>query len=176
MDPDSFFSNLPDDIDDKYEAIKTQRQLSFEESVIKKAFTLGGVKVRSWGMLVNQCRQETGMPKLNFNWFNSNYRFPVRLCGKCIPKIYDLTIMDLFKPADKNRLFKAILKALYKQEVDTRAGFAFAFPVVRTLMCAHNVLGLESSGPRWTMTREDGILLVEPAQSFFQSIGSEWAE
>lgn len=174
MDPDSFFSQLPDDIDDKYHAIREQRQFSFEENVIKRTFTECGIKISSWGRLAKQCSLESGLPKMNFNWFNSSFQFPFRLCGKRIAKIHDLSIADIFKSAGNNRLFRAVTKNILRQEIDTAQGFVFVFPVVRSYMCAHNVSSVQGLGPRWTMTGEDGILHIEPTKSFFQGLGSEW--
>ncbi|NDD53143.1 hypothetical protein EBZ39_04550 [bacterium] len=174
MDRDQFFDNIFNETGDAAAAIRLQRQLAYEERVIKRVFTECGIKINSWGRLVNECRNETGVPKLSFRWFNSSTRFPVRLCGRRFPGMHELTIADLFKPAEKNRLFKAIVKNLHKQEIDATKGFVFVFPVVRTMYCAHNVLGAQSVGPRWTMHLENAILTVEPTASFFKCVGSEW--
>lgn len=174
MDRDQFFNNLFNDNGDAAEAIRMQRQLAFEERIVKRVFTECGIKVNSWGRLVNECRLETGIPRLNFQWFNAKTRFPVRLCGRRIPKLHELTFADLLKPADKNRLFKAIVKNLHRQEVDAAQGFVFVFPVVRTMYCAHNVSDTQSVGAHWTMATEQAILTIEPTKSFFGMIGSEW--
>ncbi len=178
MDPDSFFSQLPDDIDEKYEATRTQRQFAFEERVIKRAFTECGIKFGAWGKLVNQCRDETGIHRLHFNWFNANYQFPARLCGRRIPRLHELTMRDLFKPSSQNRLFKAITKNLYKQEVDSHKAFVFVFPIVRKMFCAHNLDSDVVSGTdsvSWKLKTADGHrLIVEPTESLFNSVGSEW--
>lgn len=174
MDRDQFFNNIFDENGDAAEAIQFQRQLSFEERTIKRAFTECGIKVGSWGRLVRECQLETGQPKLNFRWFNTTTRFPARLCGKRIPKLHELTLADLMKPADKNRLFKAIVKNLHKQEIDTAAGFVFVFPVVRTMYCAHNLADTQTVGPRWTMTTENAILAIEPTAALFGGIGPGW--
>lgn len=174
MDRDQFFNNLFDESGDAAEAIRAQRQLAFEERIVKRAFTECGIKINSWGRLVNECRAETGAHKLNFQWFNSSTRFPVRLAGRRIPKLHELTLAEMFKPLEKNRLFKAIVKNLHKQDIDATKGFAFVFPVTRTMYCAHNVVGAQSVGPRWTMFLEKAILTVEPTSSFFRTIGAEW--
>ena len=174
MDRDQFFNNIFDESGDAAEAIRAQRQLAFEERIVKRAFNESGVKVPSWGKLVKECQYETGLPKLNFQWFNRSTRFPVRLCGRRTPGLHELTIADMFKPADKNRLFKAVVKNLQRQEIDAEQGFVFVFPVTRTMYCAHNVVGAQSVGPRWTMTLEQAILTVEPTSSFFKSIGPGW--
>lgn len=174
MDRDQFFHNIFDDNGDAAEAIRTQRQLAFEERIVKRAFTECGIKINSWGKLVKECQLETGLPKLNFRWFNAMTRFPARLCGRRIPKLHELTIADLFKPADKNRLFKAVIKNLHRQEIDDTKGFVFVFPVVRTMYCAHNLTDTQSVGPRWTMATEDAILTVEPTTAFFKAIGPSW--
>jgi hypothetical protein len=174
MDRNQFFNNLFDDNGDAAEAIRAQRQLAFEERIVKRAFSDSGVKVGSWGKLVKECQLETGLPKLNFRWFNANTRFPARLCGRRIPRLHELTIADLFKPAANNRLFKAITKNLHRQDVDDTKGFAFVFPVVRTMYCAHNLTDIQSVGAHWTITTEDAILTVEPATALFKAIGPSW--
>lgn len=174
MDRDQFFNNIFDESGDAAEAIRAQRQLAFEERVVKRAFNESGVKVPSWGKLVKECQRETGLHKLNFQWFNRNTRFPVRLCGHRIPKLHALTLADMFKPVEKNRLFKAVIKNLQRQEIDTAHGFAFVFPVTRTMYCAHNIVAAQSVGPRWTMVLEKAILTVEPTTSFFRTIGPGW--
>ena len=174
MDPDQFFSRLFDDDSDKAQAIREQRQLSFEERIIKRAFTESGIKIGSWGKLVNECRHITGQPKLNFKWFNSEFRFPVPLCGRRIPKLHELTLPDLLRPAKQNRLFKAVITALRKLDLDTTRGFAFMFPVTRKMFCAHTTQLEPVPGPRWTITGEKNILTIEPTATFFQSVGPTW--
>lgn len=174
MDRDQFFNNIFDESGDAAESIQAVRQMAFEERIIKRAFNESGVKVPSWGKLVKECQAATGLPKLNFQWFNGHTRFPVRLCGHRIPRLHELTIADMFKPVEKNRLFKAVIKNLQRQEIDTTRGFAFVFPVTRTMYCAHNVVGAQSVGPRWTMSLEKAILTVEPTTSFFRTVGPGW--
>jgi hypothetical protein len=176
MDRDAFFSNLFNEDGDAIEAIRFQRQLSFEERTVKRAFTECGIKIKSWGMLVNQCKNETGLHKLNFNWFNSSYRFPARLCGRRIPKLHELTIHDLFKPK-KNRLVHAVVKNLAKQEVDPDEKFVFVFPVTRKMFCAHNLTPDRSTGIdtiSWQFKTDDWQLTVEPTVSFFGNLGADW--
>lgn len=174
MNRDQFFQNLFDDESDKAQAIREQRQLAFEERIIKRAFNECGIKVNSWGRLVNECKAITAQPKLNFQWFNSQFRFPVTLCGKRIPKLHELTLPDLLRPAKQNRLFKAIIKTLGRLDVDTSQGFAFVFPVKRKMFCAHTTQLEPVPGPRWTITGEKNILTVEPTTTFFQSVGPAW--
>lgn len=180
MNRDQFFDELFDPTADRVEAIRFQRQLAFEERVIKAAFRDCGIKITSWGRLVNLCKAATGHPKLNFNWFNGEYRFPARLLGYRIPKLHELTLWDLFRPATSNRLCRALQRRFDAQQVDPTYGFAFFFPVRRKLFCAHNLNELEPLPgvrlPRWTIPSEAGILSVELADSFFQAIGSDWFE
>lgn len=174
MDREQFFNNIFDESGDAAEAIRFQRQLSFEERIVKRAFKDCGIKVNSWGKLVNECKAATGLHKLNFQWFNTSTRFPVRLCGRRIPKLHELKISEMFKPAPKNRLFNAVIKTMHKLEVDDTQGFLFVFPLTRTMYCAHNVTDTQSLGPHWTMVTPQAILTVEPVTSFFQMIGPEW--
>jgi hypothetical protein len=174
MDPDQFFGQLFDDESDKVQAIREQRQLAFEERVIKRAFAESGIKINSWGRLVNECRAATAQPKLNFTWFNSQFRFPVPLCGKRISRLHELTLADLMRPADKNRLYKAVMKNVAKLDIDLSAGFAFVFPVTRKMFCAHTTQREPVPGPRWTIVGEHSILTIEPTTTFFQSIGPGW--
>ena len=153
MDRDAFFNNLFNEDGDAIEAIRFQRQLSFEERTVKRAFTECGI-----------------------NWFNSSYRFPARLCGRRIPKLHELTIHDLFKPK-KNRLVHAVVKNLAKQEVDPDEKFVFVFPVTRKMFCAHNLTPDRSAGIdtiSWQFKTDDWQLTVEPTVSFFGTPGADW--
>lgn len=186
---DQFFGNLFNESGAGAEEIRIQRQLSFEERIIKRVFNECGAKRAMWGRLVNQCREMTGHHKLNFNWFNATYRqFPGILCGKRIPRLHELTIVDLFKNPDKsNRLAKAIAKNLQRVEIDCARNFIFVFPIVRTMFCAHNLeleRGPDMSCVQWRvdLRREGNVpaaatrLIVEPTTTLFRAIGTEWCE
>lgn len=184
---DQFFNELFNQTGAGAEEIKLQRQLSFEERIVKRVFSECGIKRTAWGMLVNDCRQTTGHDKLNFNWFNATYRdFPARLCGKRIPYLHELTVLDIFKkPNTANRLARAIHKNLSKLEVDCSRNFVFVFPVVRTMFCAHN-LDLDATNDcarvHWrvdypaaaNLSATARRLIVEPTFSLFSSVGSDW--
>lgn len=182
MDRDQFFGELFNENSANVDAIRAQRQLAFEERVIKRVFTECGAKRTSWGGLVRACRDITGHQHLNFTWFNSEYRaFPGHLCGKRIPRLHELTMLDIFKnPAKvKNRLAAAILNNLHKQEVDPARPFVFVFPVTRTMFCAHNIDTADGDYPRmqWRATfrpMNNVQLMIEPTISFFRTVGAEW--
>lgn len=184
MDRDQFFGELFNEKGANADAIREQRQLSFEERVIKRVFTECGAKQTSWGRLVNECRNATGHQHLNFNWFNSTYRqFPGVLCGKRIPRLHELTTLDIFKNPGKvkNRLAAAVANNLHKQDVDPEQPFVFLFPVTRTMFCAHNIDTETGEYPRiqWRATfrpMNNLVLLVEPTISLFRTIGADWAE
>jgi hypothetical protein len=180
MDRDQFFGNLFDENSENAEAVRLQRQLAFEERIIKRVFNECGIKRLGWGKLANECRDMTGHDKLNFNWFNSVYlHFPAVLCGRRIPKLHELTLGDLFKnpTAGRNRLCQAVSKNLNRQEVDTGSNFIFVFPVVRTMFCAHNLNIDAGDGPRvsWHMQFEKMTMTVETTVTLFQALGPEWS-
>lgn len=175
MDRDQFFNNLFDDNGPAAEAAREQRQLAYEERIIKRLFTECGIKINGWGRLVNQCRDMTGHPRLNFQWFNATQRFPAHLAGRRIPRLHELTAVDLFKPFSANRLCKAVIKNLQRQAVDETRPFVFVFPIVRKMYCAHNSESVTAeTGIRWTARMEKALLSVEPSTSFFGGIGAEW--
>ena len=180
MDRENFFDSLrrgdtPQD-DLRYE----YRQLAYEERIIKRVFSECGIKITGWGLLANLCRHETAKDKLNFGWFNKAFRrFPGKLCGKRIPRLHELSFHhDLFKPHKKNRLAKAVSKALAGQEIsESDDSWIFVFPVVRTFFCAHNI---EYATPGVTLSLRDDsgkfMLAVTPSHALFQTIGKEWFE
>jgi len=177
MGRDDFFENLRREDTVQDELLRAQRQLGYEERVIKRVFAECGIKITGWGLLANLCRHETGKDKLNFAWFNQMFtRFPVRLCGRRIPRLHELTFQDLFKPLERNRLVKAVAKALARDEVAGEDNaYAFVFPVVRTSFCAHN-LDREVTGTAMQVRDDNGKLLlsVGPSKHLFQAIGKDW--
>lgn len=179
MDRDSFFDNLRNEDTVQSELRRQQRQLAYEERIIKRVFAECGIKVTGWGLMANMCRRETGQDKLNFNWFNQGFRgFPGRLCGRRIPKLHELTFQELAKPLEKNRLAKAVAKALAKDEVELEDGpWVFVFPVVRTFFCAHN-LNYAVPGTAFNVRDSDNRLMlsVSPSANLFQMIGKDWFE
>lgn len=179
MDPNSFFDNLRRDDTPEDNAVRAQRQLSYEERVIKRVITECGAKTSSWGLLANHCRRATGEVKLNFNWFNQTFKqFPGELIGRRIPRLHELTIQDLFKPSAQNRLVKAIIKNVRRAGVDPAASrYFFVFPVVRTSFCAHNLKNLEGAGDHaiWSCQTDDNSrITVEPTRSLFAELGHDW--
>lgn len=174
---DDFFSELFDDNSAQQKALRAASQLAFEERVIKRAFTDGGKKPTSWGRLANLCRSATNEVKLNFMWFNAEFRrFPATLCGRRVPYLHELTFNDLLRPNEKNRLVRAISKALGKQEIDETQKFIFAFPVTKTLFTAHNLEHLPP--PAFSAELRFHIqgrpLIIESAKTAFARIGSDW--
>lgn len=174
MDRDNFFDNLRNERTAQDELIRAQRQLAFEERCIKRVFSECGIKMNAWGRFVNECREETGHDKLNFQWFNRRFQgFPGTLSAKRIPRLHELTTLDLFKPPEKNRLVKAVMKALWDKAA---TNFVFMFPVTRTMFVAHD---REPRGDAerviWSVYA-DPPLFVEPSKGFFQSIGGLWFE
>jgi hypothetical protein len=180
MDRDDFFQNIFDENSQGAEAIRAQRQLSYEERVIKRVFKECGIAVRGWGRYVNECRDMTGHPTLNFFWFNSVFRFP-ELCGQRIPRLHELTFADIFKPGSKNRLVRAVAKNLAKNEINSTRPFVFVFPVVRSSFCAHNLTvdGQQKPGRvAWVFEAEESgqSLTIESTASFCQWFGTGWFE
>lgn len=179
MDRENFFDNLRRDDTAEDSLLRAQRQLAYEERVIKRVFAECGIKINGWGMMANMCRRETAQDKLNFGWFNQTFRqFPARLCGRRIPRMHELTLQDLCKPLGQNRLAKAVAKALARYQVsDEDSKYVFVFPVVRTSFCAHN-LDLEIPGMSLAMRDPDGKLLlaVGPTKTLFQAVGKDWFE
>ena len=178
MDRDNFFDNLHSDAGGSSEALRALQQLAYEERVIKRVFADCGIKINGWGRFANQCRDITGKDKLNFEWFNQNFRhFPGTLCGARVPGLHKLTMADLFKPRN-NRLVKMVAKALHKNGLDVETdSFVFVFPVIRTPFCAHSVTNLKAPDRVcWQMTLEDAALTVEPVNGFCRAISTEWFE
>jgi hypothetical protein len=175
MDRDQFFGNLFNEDSPTADAMRAQRQMAYEERTIKRVFSECGIKINGWGRLANACRDATGQQKMHFAWFNSTFSFPAQLAGRRIPKLHELGIVDLFKPPATNRLCKAVIKNLHRQEIDEIRPFVFVFPIVRKMYCAHNLESvIESGGVRWIGRAEKTVLAVEPTVSAFAAIGSDW--
>jgi hypothetical protein len=185
-DRDQFFNSIfgPQD--------ESSRQLSYENRTVKRVITECGIKPRSWGRLVNICRDETGHPFFSFNWFNSFFQqFPATLSGKrigyCGTKadhngvrqkvcMYQLTLADVLKP-QKNMLVRALSTALNDSGVDTGRPFVFVFPVVKKMFCAHN-LHVDGYGDedraQWLFRTNGSSLIVEPSDTLFRALGNDW--
>lgn len=174
MDRDNFFENLRDDKGEHVEALRAQRQLAYEERVIKRVFSECGIKINGWGRYANRCREATGQDRLNFEWFNQAFRgFPGVLGGKRIPGLHELTLLDLFKPAEKNRLVRAVKRGL-NDVCDSN--FVFVFPVTRTTFVAHDREPSSTDDRIVWSAFADPPLFVEPSKHFFKAIGTEWFE
>jgi hypothetical protein len=178
---DQFFGELFNQDSQGAEAIRVQRQLAFEERIIKRVFKECGIPMSGWGRFANECRNMTGSDKLNFSWFNSAFRrFPGILCGRRIPRLHELTLVDLLKISSngKNRLCSAIAKSLHRDEIDSSRRFVFCFPVVRTMFCAHNYETEDANQPRvlWrlNLNNDENALIVEPTSMFFRTVGADW--
>ena len=147
-DRDNFFNSL-------FNSDNSSRQLAYENRTVKRVINECGIKPRSWGRLVNLCRDETGNPFFSFDWFNRFFpQFPATLCGKRIGYVgtrpdhngvkqkvclYQLSIKDMLRPQN-NLLVRAISGALADANVDTEQPFIFVFPVVKKMFCAHNLI------------------------------------
>jgi hypothetical protein len=187
MERDEFFQNLFDTNSPEADAIRAQRQLAYEERIIKRVLTECGAAPASWGALVNQCRRESHTDKLNFRWFNESYsRFPGQLCGKRIPYMHQITLVDLFRPVIKNRVVKAISKALAAVSVDpATTPYVLVFPIVKTQFCAHTItrIGYEPISDNNRMQfciqphagKSIRPLFIEPLKTFCAALGNQWA-
>lgn len=169
------------------------RQLLYENRTVRRAIAECGIKPKSWGRLVNICRDETGHPFFSCEWFNHFFpSFPARLCGKRIGYcgmrndggekkkvcLYQLTLKDLLKP-EKNMLVRAVSTALGDLGVSTSEPFVFVFPVVKKMFCAHNLsLSQYESEVRaqWLFMHNGSTLTVEPSDTLFRAIGNSWYE
>lgn len=187
MERDEFFQNLFANNTPEADAIRAQRQLAYEERIIKRVLTECGAAPGSWGALVNQCRRESHEDKLNFRWFNSFYsNFPGYLCGKRIPYMHQITIVDLFKPTAKNRIVKAVSKALAALSVDpATTSYVLVFPIVKTQFCVHTSTSVgyeripDANRLQFCIQPPIGVstrpLFVEPLKTFCRAIGNQWA-
>lgn len=155
------------------EALRAQRQLAYEDRIVKRLFRECGIKIRSMGKLVNECKEMTGQHYLSFGWFNSQASFPATLCGRRIPGLHELTLAEILKPASKNRLFKAVVKNLHRQEIDETEPYVFVFPVVRTMFCAHS-MSVDLGGSRVSIGAEGSVIVVEPLDNLCRSLGNSW--
>lgn len=183
MSRDDFFDNLFNDGAPAAEDLKRIRQLAYEERVIKRVFTECGAAPHSWGKLAVACRRATDSTKLHFNWFNSAYHFPGKLCGRRIPYIHKITLPELFKPTNKNRLVKAVGKQLAECELNpAKDPYVFVFPLIKTAFCAHSLVRAGAE-PLYDDTRiqvefraPDGRrpLFIEPLKQLCRAIGNEW--
>ncbi len=181
---EEFFDNLFGDSTPAAEDIKRLRQLAYEERVIKRVFTECGIRMNGWGRLANDCRDKTEQHKLNFSWFNATYNaFPAILIGRRVPYMHKIVLPDLFKPAPKNRLVKAIAKELARNEIDiAKDRYVFVFPIVKTAFCAHSLSRFGEERPAdgfrsQFVLRPSGdtrLLIVEPLKTLCNAIGSEW--
>lgn len=187
---DQFFNNL---FDENAEAQTTgfQRQLSYENRIVRRVFNECGVKIPSWGQLINLCRAETGAPELSFSWFNSTFpRFPAKLCGKRIGycgyrrndagqktslSLYQLSLPEILA-TKHNILLRTIAKSLHSAGVEDGQPFVFVFPLVRKMFCAHNLrLAVKSDNTapnvQWVF---NGDIVVENSAGAFRAIGADW--
>lgn len=183
MERDQFFSNLFDENSENAALSREQKQLAFEERVIKRVFRECGIKVNGWGRFAKDCQDVTGQANLNFKWFNSSFRFPAMLCGRRVyagrsgPKLYELTIRDLLKPPEKNRVLRILAKALQEQGIGDDDFFVFVFPVVQKMFCAHNLTNIDlAPGTRLTFQRPDELIHIEPTDMLFGAVGTSWWE
>jgi hypothetical protein len=174
-DNDQFFNNVfgSNDNGEYLESLREQRQLAYEDRIVRRVFRECGVKIVSMGKLVNECKDMTGQPRLSFQWFNTSGSFPGWLCGRRIPRLHELTLAEILKPAMKNRLFKAVVKNLHRQEIDEKVPFAFVFPVVRTMFCAHT-LRTEPTASQLVIVSEGSPIIIEPLSAMCQSLGNSW--
>lgn len=180
----AFFDNLFNETTPAAEDIKALRQLAYEERVIKRVFKECGVAPSSWGPLARDCRDKTDQVKLNFNWFNATYsRFPCQLVGKRIPFLHKVTLVDLFKPAAKNRIVRAISKALVEKDINAATdNYLLVFPIIRTPFCAHSLMRVGIEPPETdqriqVLIRVSGVvkpMIIEPLKSFGNALGGEW--
>ena len=182
MSREDFFDNLFSDTAPAAEDLKRIRQLAYEERVIKRIFTECGAAPSSWGKLAVACRQATDSTKLHFGWFNAAYAFPGKVCGNRIPYIHKITLPDLFKPVNKNRLLRSISKQLAEFEiVPTRDPYVFVFPLIKTAFCAHSLVtaGHEPiNEPRsqmlFKLPGNNRPLFIEPLKQLCKAIGNQW--
>jgi len=184
MSRDEFFENLFNESTPAAEDLKILRQLAYEERVIKRIFTDCGIKPSGWGRLAVDCRAKTQQTKLNFAWFNATYgEFPGILLGRRVPFLHKTTVVDLFKPAPKNRLVKAIAKELAINEIDPlTSSYVFVFPIVKTAFCAHSFGSLadtrlsDSARHQFVMlpTANKRPFIVEPLKNLCSAIGPAW--
>lgn len=167
------------------------RQLMYENRVVRRAIAECGIKPRSWGRLVNMCRDETGQPFFSCDWFNHFFpSFPARLCAKRIGYcgtrveggerkkvcLYQLTLKDILRP-EKNLLVGAVSNALGELNVNTSDPFVLVFPIVKKMFCAHNLsLDTYESDIRaqWVFQHGRKPLIVEPSVTLFGAIGNGW--
>lgn len=183
MSRDEFFDNLFSDTAPAAEDLKRIRQLAYEERVIKRVFTECGAAPASWGKLAVACRQATDTTKMHFSWFNSAYAFPGKLCGRRIPYIHKITLPELFKPVNKNRLIKALSKQLAEYEINpVRDPYVFVFPLIKTAFCAHSLIsaGYEAINEQriqvlFKLPGTDRPLFIEPLKQLCKAIGNQWA-
>lgn len=188
---------MSDDRDQFFNAIfgpqdEFSKQLAYENRTVKRVINECGIKPRSWGRLVNICRDETGHPFFSFNWFNSFFtQFPAQLGGKrigyCGTKadtngerkkvcMYQLTLADVLKP-QKNMLVRALSAAFNDSGINTDRPFVFVFPVVKKMFCAHNLhLDAYEAEPRaqWLFQTGGSSLFVEPSDTLFHALGNDW--
>ena len=185
MDRDEFFQNIFGENTPSAEIIRAQRQLAYEERIIKRILTGCDAAPGSWGMLVNQCRRESHSDKLNFEWFNTHYtKFPGKLCGKRIPFLHQITLPDLFRPVVKNKLVKAIGRVLGLNEINPHSqNFVCVFPIVKTQFCAYNSwrIGQEviNDTARTQIVlspelRNNRPLIIEPLATYCKAVGNDW--
>lgn len=189
MDRDQFFNNLFDG-DAAEQTSGFQRQLSYENRIVRRVFNECGASPRSWGRLVNMCKAETSTHEMSFNWFNGMFpSFPARLCGRRIGycgyrrndagqktslSLYQLSLPEILA-TKHNILTRTISKGLHAQQVDSEQPFIFVFPLVRKMFCAHNLSlpTLPEGLPRVRWLFQDN-LCVESSAGLFQAIGPDW--
>jgi hypothetical protein len=182
MDRDDFFDSIRNEANPAADEIRRLRQMAYEERIIKRVIAMCGVNVSSWGRLALMCREVTDEKKLHFDWFNEQYgsRFPGRLAGKRIPYVHDITLPELFKPANKNKLIRKLAAAFALYDIDPlQDRYLFTFPLIKTQFCAHT-LNLEPADLDQNfqfslmMSGAKRPIIIEPLKNACAAIGSEW--
>jgi hypothetical protein len=193
---DAFFNNLFSE--GAEQTTNFQRHQSFENRAVKRVLSECGVKVRSMGQLVNMCKDATGHHEFTFSWFSDTFpAFPAQLGGKKITYVgkqvcestgkktnkylYQIDVLDIFRQ-NYNKIVLALSRAMQQQQIDRSRPFIFLFPVVKTMLCAHNldvppVFNKEKPHIQLRFSWENGTTLyIERSADLFAALGPEWYE
>jgi len=177
----------------EYEKLtQEQRVHALEERVIKRIWDYANARPRSLAAAARECKLETGVPSLNFEWFFNHYPFPVVLGAAKLDWMSRIQVGDLFGPFTKLPFFKEYEMFLEGVDVDPvkeRAALIFPWahiPKGGNAMAIHNYPVDSTEDPDLRTERGTRIVrplgnptviyVVESLNDFLANVGTEWAE
>lgn len=162
---------------------------SFEERAVKRILNYADRLPPNLGIARNECKRLTGQTYLNFHWFNSSYKYPVRLGSARLPNLHKLLVGDLFGHFTTLPQFKAYERLCADFDADPlrdRVGLVFSWGGIGVgTVVLHNypVRLSERANLHYergtrivrTLGRTPITYVMEDLQDFVTFIGTDWA-